>query len=126
MKSKHISHIYSLKEGIENLSVFPEWTWIYAESELESVTYETTCYILTENSRDFTDEENDKREEELGENGLEILFSKQQLEDILANAKQRDLNEDKIEESIDYYVFNDAFLPEWTNESEQGSGGNVG
>ena len=126
MTPAYISEVVTLGSLISDLASYPDHTWVYASGDfLDSVELDLECHLCVLNSRDFTDAENDQREQDLEDDGLGALFSKQQLEDILTNLRLRkDLGDSDIARAVDYYVFHDAFLPEKPIKGEQVGAGN--
>jgi len=110
---KLISRVLPISTLLKELDSIPEHAWIYIQEGVNELDLDTEASIYAVDSRELSDAEADENEATLAEAGLEIALSKQQLEDVIANARQRGVTRhDGLIRFIDYYIFHDAFLPE--------------
>lgn len=108
-----ISRVLPISTLLEELDLVPEHAWIYLRDDATVFDLDTEANIYSFDSRELSDDESDANEATLSEAGLGVSLSKQQLEDVISNARQRGVTSHKeLIRFIDYYIFHDAFLPE--------------
>jgi hypothetical protein len=102
----------SLKYFIENLVGLSRWSWLYIKSNETNITLSTVCHPTAVDSREMSDDEVDEFEAYAEQSGLRCFFSRDQLEEIIANLNQQCSNftEHQLVAAISFYWRHDAFI----------------
>ena len=101
-----------LIEWLSDSAAYPADGWLYLKADVTFLGLVTMCWPGVVESIELSDDEYDKMESWLEENGYNSFLSKDQIDDIASNLAQQlsPYTDNQLLQAVQYYWENDAFL----------------